>query len=758
MGVREAVSLFKRLSLTMIALVVSTAVTIWTLAYVSMSSAIVPAALNALKLRTGPLVTLIETQSNQASSDILALSQSGIIDGMLETSSGATYRGWDSKTWAQQLERRFQAELASKPDYVQLRLIGAEDGGRELVRVDRSRMGAPVRVVSGKDLQQKGDRDYFKDASRRAVGTIYVSELDYNQEYGIKDKTLPVLRVATPVRRSSGELFGVLIVNVDMGPTIEALHKHKSPYSNLYLINDRGDYLVHPDRAREFQFETDVPFRLKDEFPEIVALAGATKPTMQVVDIGDKNAGVTVWPIELAGQRRLTLISILPGDILYASVNTVRDSSLLGGAIAIVCAVGAALLSARALAKPLTRMTEAVSGLRSGQMLPLPVDAGGEIGNLAKAIYRLSESGGAASGNISFSDEPLMSMTLDGYITMANKAAGELFRFTPADIIGRNISLLIPPERRGELLTIGERVKKGLRIDGFNTVRQTLDGQQIQLLLTILPIESPEGEIVGWSTISRDLTAQARHDQRIRELQVDAAHAERISAAGEMVASLAHEINQPLAAVVNYMNSVRHRIKDVEVPKVAAALEYIDKAVAQAQRASKIVGNLRDFVERRQLRRSRADVAEVFNDGLDLALTGRHGISIRRHIARDMPAVPMQTTQVQQVIINLVRNAVEAMHGTEAPELTMTVETTDDGFVHACFADNGPGLPPDRVSNLFQPFKSSKSTGMGIGLIICRSIVEAHNGRIWAQNNVGGGATFCFSLSMLDRTEVDNAA
>ena len=751
-------SLFKRLSLTMIALVVATAVTIWTLAYVSMTSAIVPAALNALKLRTGPLATLLETQSSRASSDIIALSQSGIIDGMLETSAGATYRGWDFSTWAQQLERRFQAELASKPDYVQLRLIGAGDGGRELVRVDRSRMGAPVRVVSGQDLQQKGDRDYFKDAARLAAGAIYVSEIDYNQEHGIKDKTLPVLRVATPVRRPSGELFGVLIVNLDMGPTIAALHKHKSPYSNLYLINDRGDYLVHPDRAREFQFETETPFRLKDEFPGIVGLAGVTEPTTQVVDIGDKRAGVTVWPIELAGQRRLTLISILPGDILYASVNAVRDSSLLGGAIAIVCAVGAALLFARALAKPLTRMTEAVSGLRSGQLLPLPVDAGGEIGNLAKAIYRLSESGGAASDDISFSDEPLMSVTLDGYITMANKAAGELFRFKPADVIGRNISLFIPPERRGELLTIAERVKKGQRIDGLNTVRQTLDGQQIQLLLTILPIESPEGEIVGWSTISRDLTAQARHDQRIRDLQVDAAHAERISAAGEMVASLAHEINQPLAAVVNYMNSVRHRIKDVEVPKVAAALEYIDKAVAQAQRASKIVGNLRDFVERRQLRRSRANVADVFNDGLDLALTGRHGISIQRHIARDMPAVPMQTTQVQQVIINLVRNAIEAMNGAEAPELTMTVETTGDGFVQASFVDNGPGLPPDRVSNLFQPFKSSKSTGMGIGLIICRSIVEAHDGRIWAQNNAGGGATFCFSLSMLDRTEVDNAA
>lgn len=738
----------------MIALVVATAVTIWTLAYVSMTSVIVPATLNALKLRTGPLATLLETQSNQAISDIKALGQSGIIDGLMETSSGATYRGWDFRAWAQQLERRFQAELASKPDYVQLRLIGAD--GQELVRVDRARMGAPIRVVSGKDLQQKDDRDYFKDASRLAAGAIYVSEIDYNQEHGIKDKTLPVLRVAMPLHRLSGDLFGVLIVNVDMGPTIEALHQHKSPYSNLYLINDRGEYLVHPDRAREFQFETNVLFRLKDEFPEIVALAGATAPTTQIVNIGGEKAGVAVWPIELGGLRRLTLISILPGAILYASVNTVRDSSLLGGAIAIVCAVGAALLFARALAKPLTRMTEAVSGLRSGQLLPLPVDAGGEIGSLAKAIYRLSESG--VSGSISFSDEPLMSVTLDGYITMANKAAGELFGFQPADVIGRNVSLFIPPERRGELLTIIDRVKKGQRIDGFNTVRQTLDGQAMQVLLTILPIESEAGEIVGWSTIARDLTAQARHDRRIRDLQVDAAHAERISAAGEMVASLAHEINQPLAAVVNYMNSVRHRIKDIDETKVAAALEYIDKAVVQAQRASKIVGNLRDFVERRQPRRSRANVAEVFNDGLDLALTGRHGISIQRYIARDIPAVPMQTTQVQQVIINLVRNAVEAMNGAEAPELTMTVEMTGDGFVQASFADNGPGLPPDRVSNLFQPFKSSKSTGMGIGLIICRSIVEAHNGRIWAQNNAGGGATFCFSLSMPDRTEVDNAA
>jgi two-component system sensor kinase FixL len=155
-------------------------------------------------------------------------------------------------------------------------------------------------------------------------------------------------------------------------------------------------------------------------------------------------------------------------------------------------------------------------------------------------------------------------------------------------------------------------------------------------------IRDDEGRLVGLLSVLRDITDRKAAELALREVNAELRRVARVSALGAFATSIAHEINQPLAAVVNYANSVRHRIEGVDLPTVRGALEYVDKAIVQAQRASKIVNNLRGFVERRQLTKMPASVANVFNDGLDLALTGSPGIIVERRIAHDLPVVPMQ--------------------------------------------------------------------------------------------------------------------
>jgi two-component system, LuxR family, sensor kinase FixL len=245
----------------------------------------------------------------------------------------------------------------------------------------------------------------------------------------------------------------------------------------------------------------------------------------------------------------------------------------------------------------------------------------------------------------------------------------------------------------------------------------------------------------------QDLTERQRTEKRTQDLQAELLHVSRLSAMGQMAAAIAHELNQPLTAVTNFAAAAERLLagKDDVPPK---ALEFIAKAGAQAERAGQIIRRLRRFVERGEIQMRPEPVAAVLEEGIGLALIGFKDTGVRTalDIAPDLPDVAMDRVQIQQVVINLVRNAVEAMQDGSRRELTIRAVPAEDDKVAVSVVDTGPGLVPEVADQLFQPFVTTKSQGMGVGLSICRSIVEAHGGALSAAANPGGGTIFRFTL------------
>jgi len=214
-----------------------------------------------------------------------------------------------------------------------------------------------------------------------------------------------------------------------------------------------------------------------------------------------------------------------------------------------------------------------------------------------------------------------------------------------------------------------------------------------------------------------------------------------------MASALAHELNQPLTAIMNYVKAATRTMNALEGPQVEKAREWMEKATNQTARAGQIIRHLRDFIEKRESARTYENLNKVVEEAIALGLVGSADTNVKVHLELDpnVPSTLIDKIQIQQVLINLIRNAIEAMQGSSKRDLTIRTEAENDA-VEVGVSDTGPGLSGEVTARLFQPFVTTKEKGMGIGLSICQSIVEAHNGRIWASPNQAGGVDFCFRL------------
>jgi two-component system sensor kinase FixL len=295
-------------------------------------------------------------------------------------------------------------------------------------------------------------------------------------------------------------------------------------------------------------------------------------------------------------------------------------------------------------------------------------------------------------------------------------------------------------------------------------IRRLLDGEVRWIELQGQPQVEPGGRVVRHLGVVRDITDRKRtetilreKEARLRDLHSELLHVSRLSAAGEMASALAHELNQPLTAISSAVRAAQRTLLVAPQRKGSAGeiVEALDLAAEQAVRAGHIVRNLRDFVARDgEADKQIEDLSKLAEEAGALALVGarEHGVEVRSEFDPQLPPVLVDRIQIQQVLLNLMRNAVEAMRqdeNDEAPsarKLTLSARRLGPDLVEVAVADTGPGLSPEIAARLFEPFVSNKPGGMGMGLSICRSIVEAHGGRLWAEPNAEGGTVFRFTL------------
>ncbi len=343
-----------------------------------------------------------------------------------------------------------------------------------------------------------------------------------------------------------------------------------------------------------------------------------------------------------------------------------------------------------------------------------------------------------------------------GLIRSFSPAAERLFGWTADEAAGRNVSILMPsPHREAHdqylerYYSTGERRIIGI---GRVVVGERRDGSTFPMELAVGEVKSREGRY--FTGFVRDLTERQETESRLQELQSELVHVSRLTALGEMASALAHELNQPLSAISNYVTGSRAMLcrEGADAAKVADALE---RASEQALRAGQIIRRLRDFVARGETERRIENLPRLLQDAGALALVGarEHGIDVRFAIDPGAGLVLADKVQVQQVVLNLIRNAMDAMEESPRRELRIEARAGEDGMAEVSVADTGPGIGEEIAGQLFQPFVTTKANGMGIGLSISRTIIESHGGRLWAEPAPGGGTVFHFTLRLVERED-----
>jgi two-component system sensor kinase FixL len=348
-----------------------------------------------------------------------------------------------------------------------------------------------------------------------------------------------------------------------------------------------------------------------------------------------------------------------------------------------------------------------------------------------------------------------------GVIQSFSSTAERLFGYSVADAVGKNVRQLMPsPYREGHDGYLGRYMSTGeRRIIGIGrvVVGERKDG-------STFPMELAVGEMhVGsqrfFTGFIRDLSERQQTEARLQELQSELVHMSRLTAMGEMASALAHELNQPLSAIANYMKGSRRLLEDSRDERADILRDAMSKAADQALRAGDIIRRLRDFVARGESERRVEDVKKLVEEASALALVGAKDRGVRVRFAFDprVDFVLADKVQIQQVLLNLIRNAIEAMEETDKRELIVSTALAQDNLVAISVADTGTGLAPEVVAQLFQPFITTKRHGMGVGLSISRTIIEAHGGSIVPRPNPGGGTVFSFTLPAVSREEVGDA-
>ncbi len=406
------------------------------------------------------------------------------------------------------------------------------------MRVDRYGDGGAIRIVPNNELLDKSDRDYFKSALTAPPDQVYVSPVELKRDRlsgAVKVPHAPVLRVAGLIESPEQKPFGVIIIDVDMGPILRDMVEGASPGGQVFVVDDRGNFIANPDPAREFAVDLGGTARWQSDFPALVpGFEEAHTTTTELTNGAGERAVAGISAIRLADGPRVAVMEVTPLSVIIAPAAAVGRATLLVGSIAFLCACALAVLLARSLTRPLVQMTAALKAFPGDNSLTVPQGAAGEIGILANAFSRMMEEVkdktaslekevqehrrteaelarhadrervfGAA---VQSSYDAIVTMTVDGIVTGWNPAAARLYGWSTDEMFGRSINKIVPEDRRAEVCQILDKVRRGETVNHHETARLSKDGQRIEVSLSVSPIRLPTGIIIGACKIAHDIS------------------------------------------------------------------------------------------------------------------------------------------------------------------------------------------------------------------------------------------------------------
>ncbi|MBN9669770.1 ATP-binding protein [Roseibium aggregatum] len=695
--------------------------------------------------------------------DLKTVSKSPPIQGLIRALENGGIDPLDGSTdmlWRARLATIFGAALQDRPEYFQFRYIGIADLGRELVRVDRSPGG--FMSTDPKNLQQKALEPYFTQAREAGTGEVVFSEVTYNREYGLRDKSqTPTLRGMLPIDGPDGTRFGFLIINVNYEQMLQTAFAEIDPGLHTFVVNGSGDYMEH-DVAQDRQ----APYRLQlhsdpvRQTPEIVKSAFRFEATEGLLYTAD-DVGYYIRDMEefQEASANLGVIVQVPKNDWYAAAVKTRNEVLTIGALIILFSTGLAVVVARTMMQPLADLARTVRETDAGDSLDsLPAGRNDEIGDLAEAIQsrtrelieirnaELSESRAHASAIVNNVIDGLILIDSDGTIEQFNPSCERMFGYKAKDIIGRNVKVLMKPEDARHHDMFLSRFQAGQGGKSIDLIREL---EAVNRSGRVFPIE------LGTSTVTVD--GKAKFSGVIRDIS-ERQEIDRLRR--EFVSTVSHELRTPLTSIRGSLTLIDSLATNKLPPKVDKLLIMAQK---NTERLILLVNDILDFEKLRadkvHFNMQQQSLEREVRKAIDLnqGFAEISGIALKADFTPEPVEALLDTDKFQQILSNLISNAVKFSQS----DGTVTVRTRTVGeLARIEVEDRGTGIPEDFRDRIFEPFSqadgsSSRSrSGTGLGLNITKGYVEGMGGEIGFESETGTGTTFWIQFPKLKETGV----
>ena len=722
-------------------------------AYINERSTDLEKGLHAENMR---LIQVVDTLRR----DVLFLSNippvSGIVRAALNNGYDARYNN-THQVWVERMQQIFSAFSRAHPDYYKIRFIGVANGGREIVHIVNR--GEQIEITPSDRLQTKGDADYVKATFGLHEGQVYLSEFNLNQAWGVMELPYrPTLRASTPVFTPSGKVFGMVMINIDVNSLLESATLGLPSGTQTYITNRDGQYLFHHDLQRAFKFELGSKDNIITDFPFVKTMfdpqAADYLPLHDVIAKTGKYAAASRIHFDPGHPERFLLLMYhIPDAVVASHIASLPVADIAAGFIGMLLFGGIALFSLRRTFSPLEQIAAAANKIAAGdQNISLPKSGGGEIGSLSSALDamldRLSQRGKLLRESenryrllVESSPFCIHEIDLEGRLLSMNRAGLDMLGLDNDEKI-RGMSYLDAVSQQ-DAGRVGALLQDAINNGTPSHFEFTASGDALLYFKScFIPIRDADGKVLKLMGITEDITER----KKFEATRAKVSNTGRFNIAGETTASLTHELSQPLTACNNYLDVCLRRMdeKDWGREKLKETLQL---ACKQIGRAGEIINRFKGAVKKQELEYTLVDINLLAREVMAF-LAGEIKVqSISMHMALfPLPQVMACREEIRQVLLSLCENAIEAMHSSPQRELYVTTRVIESGHVMVGISDSGEGVLPARMKTLFEPFQTSREGGLGLSLSICRSIIEKHGGRIWADPQREFGAEFYFTL------------
>ncbi|MBD3670036.1 MAG: PAS domain S-box protein [Gammaproteobacteria bacterium] len=667
----------------------------------------------------------------------------------------------------ERLARKFISFMQASPDYMQVRLIGIANGGYEIVRVNRDANG--IVVVSEKELQNKSSRDYYKDILKLSKGDYYYSSIDLNREYGKIEKPYkPTVRVAVPVFTDMEKLFATLIINIDLTHAFSAIKNMVDKNTTLYLINEQGDYLVHPNKQKEFAFDFNKQERLVYDYPSLANVLrnldrnGVSKE----ITLNGKTQFLNMVYLtpDQKYSNNIIAIQMVPKGELFEELSKSQTTGHIFAILFTLSSIFIAIIFIRGLLLSIKHLTDSAVRAANGNYTKTRFPKGkDEIGLLSitfnemvKRIRHreklLTDKQKRYMAIFNGASDAVVVVDKDGNIEEANKSFYDIVGLHYRDANSVNLLDYIKEARSNIDCLETECCMCELSdlCHGEITIIST-DEDEIPVAAALTGFETSNGS--RFATYIHDLRDQKSAESERINLLLQLKQAQKMESIGLLASGIAHDFNNVLSCISGYSDLLK-TLDDVDK---STQEQYLDQIISASDNAKQMIRQMMSFCHSHDSQNSTNDPTTTI---MNIISVLEHGLTSRIILTHDIRitnnSLPIAPFQLQQIILNLCTNARDAMEGDgrihiAAAEVflgqdqcTSCGEEFDGIYMELVVTDEGEGIEQDKLVKLFEPLFTTKAKdqGTGLGLFMVHNIMHEIGGHIIVDTTKGLGTSF----------------